>query len=62
MKRMDNGKVTLVEFISSIKFPQQPQMQAEVPAEGDRFAAFEQQARPGFQPNTEEHSLVRSGN
>jgi len=61
MKRRDDGKVSLVEFLGSIKFRHQ---QATVDA-GEcttHFAGLDQQARTEQSKNAEESHLVRSAN
>ena len=61
MKRRDDGKVSLVEFLRSIKFRHQ---QATI--DGDEctthFAGLDQRVRTGKSKNTEESHLVRSAN
>ena len=61
MKRIDDGKVSLVEFLSSIKFARRNSMNA-----GDRcsghFAHFNPQARPGGAFSVEDSQLIRSAN
>jgi hypothetical protein len=61
MKRLDDGKVSLVEFMRSIKFTdgKAPKRRAEYP---NLFAGFEPQARPGTQSSAEDSKLVRSAN
>lgn len=61
MKRLDDGKVTLVEFISSIKFPGRRVPQAH-DSGAEHFARLEQQARPACQWTLEDYLLVRSAN
>lgn len=61
MKRIDDGKVSLVEFLSSIKFARRTSMNT-----GDqctsRFAHFNPQARPGGVFSAEDSQLIRSAN
>ena len=60
MKRLDDGKVSLVEFLSSIKFAQHNSNQR---AECDRhFAGFNPRARGGQALNSEDSQLIRSAN
>lgn len=61
MKRLDDGKVSLVEFLRSIKFAQHRQAKetAECPT---HFADFTQRARGGSQRNSEDLQLIRSAN
>jgi len=62
MKRLDDGKTSLVEFLSSIKFAQQneaPHSSAECTA---HFAHFDQRARSGRQSNAEDTQVIRSAN
>ena len=61
MKRMDDGKVSLVEFLSSIKFARQNSVSMDV-HNANRFARFDQRI-PVTQPfGTEDSYLVRSAN
>ena len=59
MKRLDDGKVSLVEFLRSIKFAQHKQAKetTECPT---HFAHFNQRARDGGQRNSEDSQLIRS--
>ena len=61
MKRLDDGKVSLVEFMRSIKFRRRkaPKRRADYSA---NFADFNPQARPGAQSSAEDSTLVRSAN
>ncbi len=61
MKRMDEGKVSLVEFLSSIKFARQNSVRYDVQS-GNRFARFDQRVPVGPQFATEDSSLIRSAN
>ncbi len=61
MKRMDDGKVSLVEFLSSIKFSRRANA-AEETSEMERFATFDQQVRPARLRSREDRLLVRSAN
>lgn len=61
MKRLDEGKVSLVEFLRSIKFTHSRNSRSG----GDcptHFAAFDQRTRGGLQPSTEDAQLIRSAN
>lgn len=61
MKRIDDGKVSLVEFLSSIKFA--PSNAANRIAErSGRFARFKPRARPGGAFSAEDLQLIRSAN
>ena len=61
MKRIDDGKVSLVEFLSSIKFSRSRSNKKASDA-GKRVASFEQRA-PVSQPfATEDSYLIRSAN
>jgi hypothetical protein len=60
MKRLDDGKVSLVEFLRSIKFAQKNAAQnVECPT---RFAQMHQRARAGQSLSTEDSQLIRSAN
>ena len=61
MKRLDNGKVSLVEFLRSIQFATRGERK---PARygSARFAHFYPQVRRSTQASTEELHLVRSAN
>ena len=61
MKRIDEGKVSLVEFMAAIKFarPSQPRKSEE---SAPRFAGFNPRARSGAQLSLEESQLIRSAN
>ncbi len=61
MKRIDDGKVSLVEFLSSIRFSRRP-TPAQEPANAERFAGFDQQVRPARLRSREDRLLVRSAN
>jgi hypothetical protein len=64
MKRLDDGKVSFVEFMRSIRFKQRNQRkQASRSTECQtHFADFDQQARPARSYNAEDRTLVRSAN
>ena len=60
MKRLDDGKVSLVEFLTSIKFAQ-----TNTPESVERatpFAHFNPRTRGGQTLNAEERQLIRSAN
>jgi len=61
MKRRDDGKVSLVEFLRSIKFRHQ---QATIDADEctTHFAGLDQHTRAEKSKNTEESHLIRSAN
>lgn len=62
MKRMDQGKVSLVDFFRSIKFT--PQNGASNPGSADElpFAQLKQSVRARSRFSTEESQLIRSAN
>lgn len=61
MKRQDEGKVSFVEFLRSIKFAQHStsNQRAECPT---HFAHLNQRARGASSFNTEDSQLIRSAN
>ena len=61
MKRLDENKVSLVDFLRSIKFPTPSTSGwgSELPA---HFASFKQQVRTRRQFSKEESQLIRSAN
>ncbi|MEP5566391.1 MAG: hypothetical protein ABJN62_01030 [Halioglobus sp.] len=61
MKRMDEGKVSLVEFLSSIKFARQNSAHFDAQS-SNRFARFDQRIPVNRQFGTEDSSLIRSAN
>lgn len=61
MKRLDDGKVSLVEFLRSIKFAHSKRSSRTEQCH-THFAGFNPQARPGLQSNAEDSYLVRSAN
>lgn len=61
MKRIDEGKVSLVEFLSSIKFARHNSPARQAPS-GGNFARFDQRVPPARQFGTEDSYLVRSAN
>jgi len=60
MKRRDEGKVSLVEFLNSIKFATHNTSQAVECA--THFAHFNPRTRGGQTLNAEENQLIRSAN
>ncbi len=62
MKRLDDGKVSLVEFLQSIKFAQQSQPLSTPNYGSTRFAHFYPQARSASNATGEESQLIRSAN
>ncbi|WP_133300631.1 hypothetical protein [Seongchinamella sediminis] len=61
MKRIDEGKVSLVEFLSSIKFARHNSQANDAPS-GGHFARFDQRVPVGRQFGAEDSYLVRSAN
>ena len=61
MKRLDEGKVSLVEFLSSIKFARSNAANSGVECRS-HFAHFNPQARPGSAFSVEDSQLIRSAN
>ncbi|MFV8818052.1 hypothetical protein [Haliea sp. E17] len=61
MKRKDDGKTSLVEFLSSIRFSRKSSRTDEGAGLG-QFAAFDQQVCPARLRNHEDQFLVRSAN
>jgi hypothetical protein len=61
MKRLDENKTSLVEFLRSIKFAHASgaDSSAECPK---HFAHFKQHARAGLQLTAEDSQLIRSAN
>jgi hypothetical protein len=61
MKRLDDDKVSLVEFLRSIKFAQQSNA-----SQSDKcpthFAHIDQHARPARHSSAEDTQLIRSAN
>ena len=64
MKRRDEGKASLVEFLRSIKFAQENSPTQEVSHEQcpTHFAHFTQKARTSNECSTEDLQLIRSAN
>ena len=61
MKKVDEGKVSLVEVMSAIKFTRGKRAQ-DAARETAPFAAFKQRARAGYSFSLEDAHLVRSAN
>jgi hypothetical protein len=61
MKRLDEGKVSLVEFLRSIRFSQQKE-ESQARYEGGRFAHFYPRARSSAALSAEDSHLIRSAN
>lgn len=61
MKRLDDGKVSLVEFLRSIKFAQRKASNETVECP-KHFAHLKQRARSSARMPTEESQLIRSAN
>ncbi|RLA45236.1 MAG: hypothetical protein DRR04_11130 [Gammaproteobacteria bacterium] len=61
MKRLDEDKTSLVEFLRSIKFAQQSCANPSIECP-THFAHFEQHARAGRQLTAEDSQLIRSAN
>lgn len=61
MKRIDEGKTSLVEFLSSIKFARQHSAHFDVHS-SNRFARFDQRVPVNGQFGTEDSKLIRSAN
>ena len=60
MKRLDNGKTSLVEFMAAIKFARPSR--TNVGQLSKHFAGFDQRARSGYPLNLEDAHLIRSAN
>lgn len=61
MKRLDDGRVSLAEFLRSIKFaPRNESNRSDY--RSARFAHFYPRFRPAAQASSEELHLVRSAN
>ena len=61
MKRLDEGKVSLVEFLRSIKYAAHTKSNCHI-EHSNHFADFSPQARADKYSNAEESSLIRSVN
>ena len=62
MKRLDEGKVSWVEFLRSIKFAHDNESDNRQAECNTHFANFNPQARTGQQSNAEDSHLIRSAN
>ena len=61
MKRLDDDKVSLVEFLRSIKYANHTRSKHHI-EDPKHFAGFSPQARAEEKSNAEELSLIRSDN
>lgn len=61
MKRVDENKASLVEFLASIKFSRQNSANSGIQS-STRFANFEQRVRTNCQLSVEDSQLIRSAN
>ncbi|TGD73869.1 hypothetical protein E4634_06920 [Mangrovimicrobium sediminis] len=61
MKRLDQSKTSLVEFLSSIRFNRRNKRDTQA-SSGEQFARFDQQVRPARLRSLEDQLLVRSAN
>lgn len=61
MKRLDDGKVSLVEFMRSIKFAQHNSHRRNHGCQ-THFAGFNQRVGGGRTASTEDRQLIRSAN
>ncbi|MFV0279061.1 MAG: hypothetical protein ACK5HY_18040 [Parahaliea sp.] len=61
MKRRDEGKTSLVDFLRSIKFSHESDARHSRDSSG-HFADFQQRARTKRQYSTEDAQLIRSAN
>ncbi len=61
MKRLDEGKASLVDFLRSIRFNEQ-KTENQGRYEGGRFAHFYPRARGSVQGSSEDSHLIRSAN
>jgi hypothetical protein len=61
MKQRDKGKVSLVEFLRSLKYSRGNRVTQSSDC-GSHFARFEQRVDTGRQFSAEEYKLVRSAN
>ena len=60
MKRLDDGKVSLVDFLNSIKFaPHDSHQRVE---KATPFAHLNPRTRGGSAQNSEDHQAIRSAN
>lgn len=61
MKKLDQGRVSLVDFMRSIKFDRRGDIHTDGAALG-RFAGLDARARSGNAMSAEDNQLVRSAN
>ena len=61
MKRRDEGKTSLVEFLRSIKFTHE-NMSQRATTSGKQFAGLKPRVRTGRKTSAEESQLIRSAN
>jgi len=61
MKRLDDGKTSLVEFLNSIKFAQHNEASQSVKCP-THFAHFNPRTRNTLAPKVEDSQLIRSAN
>ena len=62
MKRLDDGKVSMVDFLRSIKFGKRKKSARKTGECSTHFADMHPRARTAQTPNAEDSSLVRSAN
>ena len=62
MKRLDDGKVSLVEFLGSIKFNRQQNDTSQQGESEAHFARLHQRVRVHGHFSGEENQLIRSAN
>ena len=62
MKRLDEDKVSMVDFLSSIKFGKRKKPAAKVVECSTHFAGLNPRARKEQTANAEDSTLVRSAN
>lgn len=61
MKKVDQGKVSLVDFMRAIRFPRRERASCAIGSDAP-FAGFNQRVRSGYRPSLEDAQLVRSAN
>ncbi|MDE0950651.1 MAG: hypothetical protein OSA45_05235 [Halioglobus sp.] len=64
MKRLDEGKASLVDFLRSIKFTRETSNASDRKSQhcGEHFAGFNPQIPTPKNPSAEDSKLVRSAN
>ena len=62
MKRLDDGKVSLVEFLGSIKFNRQHGESSHLDESQGKFARLRQRVGNPRNYRSEDHKLIRSAN